>query len=608
MADDIGTTRCPSPDDITWIASPAPMRNARCPVCASPGPHAPVLEVGSMAPPHRTLTFLRCPDCGSAHYDPPGITDFADIGQNRDHFWRFYVEVGGGVWETIWPVLAVRRGPPQSLLDVGCGFGFAVDCWQRSGQGEAVGVELADYGQVGKRLLGITLYDEMLQDCAALAGRRFDVVYASEVIEHVPDPRAFVALLAGHVADAGVLVLTTPNGDYIKRANHSPTLHAALAPGFHGFLLGVDAFADAARRAGFAHVDARVFGERMILWASRRPLAVAPDPARLLPHYWHYLDSRLRDGDPASPVWQGLAYRWTKELVNQGRFEEAGQVAVTLMAALRRTYGTHIADPDATLQRLRGCADLADVGRVIPYFMPNLYYFLGALAQHGDHDSSHARTLYAGAIACTLDVCRFGSVFFLEALSLLWPARARIAELQLRRGELTAGAVAFAALADEAQTCDARNAFAVVGRDLVESTLPALCEQLAAAGHWEPAHTIFASYRRYVERRYGEEVLTPDGVAAALADGNDAAPLDPLFAPFFIALVRQRGGSTVDSSVATLTAVARVGETWRNDESRGPRMRHWAERARRQLPQPAGPVPAWSMDITYTVPGPPAKR
>src|SRR5664279_2095961 len=161
-------------------------------------------------------------------------------------------------------------------------------------------------------MLGLTVHDRLLQECAVLDGRRFDVVYASEVIEHVPDPNAFVALLARYVADDGVLVLTTPACEFIVPAEHSPTLYAALAPGFHGFLLSGKAFADAARRCGFAHVDVRRFNERQVLWASRRPLAVDPASGSLFSGYLDYLDGHVARFDGASPVWQGLAYRRIK--------------------------------------------------------------------------------------------------------------------------------------------------------------------------------------------------------------------------------------------------------------------------------------------------------
>ncbi|MGH8852109.1 MAG: hypothetical protein ACREYD_14070, partial [Casimicrobiaceae bacterium] len=98
-----------------------------------------MLTVPAIEPEGRTLTLIRCAGCTSLFYEPSDIADFSDLAHDTDAFWRFYVEVGGGVWETIWPILAAaNRG---SLLDVGCGFGFALDFWQRTARGEAVGLE-----------------------------------------------------------------------------------------------------------------------------------------------------------------------------------------------------------------------------------------------------------------------------------------------------------------------------------------------------------------------------------------------------------------------------------------------------------------------------------
>ncbi len=96
-----------TPDDIDWSPSPRlVIDDKRCPVCNRIGGHSVILTVPAMEPRGRTLTLIRCSGCGSAFYEPPDIADFSDLGHEREQFWRFYVEVGGGVWETIWPILA----------------------------------------------------------------------------------------------------------------------------------------------------------------------------------------------------------------------------------------------------------------------------------------------------------------------------------------------------------------------------------------------------------------------------------------------------------------------------------------------------------------------
>ena len=48
-------------------------------------------------------------------------------------------------------------------------------------------------------------------------GERFDLVCSLEVIEHVPDPRAFTAALAGALAPGGLMILSTPNRTALSR-------------------------------------------------------------------------------------------------------------------------------------------------------------------------------------------------------------------------------------------------------------------------------------------------------------------------------------------------------------------------------------------------------
>ncbi len=101
------------------------------------------------------------------------------------------------------------------ILDVGCGGGLLAEPLARLGA-EITGIDLVaaslDVARTHAAASGLEI-DYRLEPADALAarGERFDVVVASEVVEHVPDQRAFVQTLATLGADDGVVCLSTIN-------------------------------------------------------------------------------------------------------------------------------------------------------------------------------------------------------------------------------------------------------------------------------------------------------------------------------------------------------------------------------------------------------------
>jgi 2-polyprenyl-6-hydroxyphenyl methylase / 3-demethylubiquinone-9 3-methyltransferase len=107
----------------------------------------------------------------------------------------------------------------KTALDVGCGAGLLTEPLARLGA-QATGVDAAPENIGAARAhaqasgLAIDYHAGGIED---LAGRRFDLVTSMEVIEHVSDPAAFVAGLAGALAPDGLMVLSTPNRTPLSR-------------------------------------------------------------------------------------------------------------------------------------------------------------------------------------------------------------------------------------------------------------------------------------------------------------------------------------------------------------------------------------------------------
>lgn len=110
--------------------------------------------------------------------------------------------------------LAGRRA-----LDVGCGAGLLTEPLARLGA-DATGIDAAPENIAAARAhaaeqgLDVDYRAGGIED---LAGERFDLVCAMEVIEHVAEPGRFARGLADALAPGGLLMLSTPNRTALSR-------------------------------------------------------------------------------------------------------------------------------------------------------------------------------------------------------------------------------------------------------------------------------------------------------------------------------------------------------------------------------------------------------
>ena len=410
--------------DVLWLPGESSSL-VLCPICKALDYHQLQLSVPSLAD-GSTRNLFQCKTCDSRFFNPPELCEFSEITGDSENFHKHYCEVGAGIWEMFWPLAMTPVSMGATLLDIGCGFGYTVDCW-RTIRGEAIGVELAEYGKLGARLLNIPIYFEYLRNVSELKDTKFDVVYASEVIEHVLDPEAFVLELSSYINSNGFLVLTTPNAAFIKPENGSPTLIAALSPGFHGFLFSACALKKILHNAGFFHVIVREFNERIVAWSSKRAFTLSESLDKPRKDYLSYLQSAVQKLENQHDlVYDGILYRFFRDQLNAGDIDAAAASLQKLEVSLVDKYGPEVLSPQAVINALSTWSSHSQFAKLYPYFLPNYFYYRGIFGLQKKQDSMYIVQCFSTSWMLTeVAAERLGTHSFLEALSLIWVARLR---------------------------------------------------------------------------------------------------------------------------------------------------------------------------------------
>lgn len=109
-------------------------------------------------------------------------------------------------------------GGPRRFLDVGCNSGFVTEAARERGFA-ATGVELdsAAVAYAQQYYPANDFFYGTVEAFGESGPARFDTVYCSEMIEHVPGVNGFVAAIAALMRPGSVLYLTTPDLGHWRR-------------------------------------------------------------------------------------------------------------------------------------------------------------------------------------------------------------------------------------------------------------------------------------------------------------------------------------------------------------------------------------------------------
>lgn len=422
---------------LDWSEGPPSSAPGGC--CGSKGPHALIVSTANPWAPGEILRFYRCVNCHSLIVPNGTFHDYSNAAPSEVS-WRHYVQIGAGIDAMISPAERARAPNVSRLLDVGCGFGFTLDYWQRTPGGEAVGVEPSAFGQLGAKMLGVNLHVALLADVPSLRGRQFDIVLSSEVIEHVPDPAAFVQELRRYLAPGGTMVLTTPNAGFVAQEQPLGQVLSTLSPGLHKLLLSQAALTNLLQQAGFPHVRVDIAGQQLVAWASNEPISLQDDPVALRSSYIAYLKNRWPDPSLDPNLQFGYGYRAFKELVNAGRLHDALPVAAALQALTQEHYGFDLTDAGAVRNAVLPTEHLDSYMAAAPFPLGPILFFRAMAAAQGALPGEDPATGFALAHEILAHSIRIRPDLFQEAATLAWPALLEQAAALLRAGQAEAAA------------------------------------------------------------------------------------------------------------------------------------------------------------------------
>jgi 2-polyprenyl-3-methyl-5-hydroxy-6-metoxy-1,4-benzoquinol methylase len=164
-----------------------------------------------------TLALLRCGQCGFIFAEGDDLAELYGLYERLSDP-GYEGSQDSRLLQMRWLIERAQRARPgaKTLLDIGAAAGLLVKLARDQGL-DATGVEPSrDLVAAARRLHGVDLVQGTVPH-ESLRGKRFDIVFLADVIEHVPDPVALLRDARDLVAPGGVLLVVTPDVGSVAR-------------------------------------------------------------------------------------------------------------------------------------------------------------------------------------------------------------------------------------------------------------------------------------------------------------------------------------------------------------------------------------------------------
>lgn len=119
---------------------------------------------------------------------------------------------------TYYPVYKYLKGKNKlKILELGCGYGYLTYAMYKSGH-NCFGIDLSRRAiSFAKSNYGNYFENISIEDLVRSSSEKFDLVVATEVVEHLFDIPLFLENLKKIITPNGKILLTTPNKDFVPR-------------------------------------------------------------------------------------------------------------------------------------------------------------------------------------------------------------------------------------------------------------------------------------------------------------------------------------------------------------------------------------------------------
>lgn len=319
---------------IRWCTqdSPHSPATAACPTCGSLSPKRRVLVAPTASGPE--VTLLACNACGAHFFTGLAAGNYGDQPVGGAAALTFYVQQGADLGGIAMRLITLGRPAGTRYLEIGCGFGFGLDIARRGLGWEVTGIDPSPLAAAGRDMLGLPIElryfgtdDDLRAD--------YDVIHASEFLEHVADPPAILRSVRAALRSGGTLLLTTPAAEMIRPDTSEGLLIPLLSIGWHLVIQSVQSLTILLYRAGFTDVQVERHGAQLVAYAGDPTPRGSADRQP----YRDWLAAAAASAPAESDLAIGLRARLFREYAGSSAFDAADGAWSELDAAVRTRYG-----------------------------------------------------------------------------------------------------------------------------------------------------------------------------------------------------------------------------------------------------------------------------